>query len=323
MPRQPRRSTNDELTHVRGTRAAGERGQAVRRRGRRSRPSRRPAAARPPVAPATRPTGPTTTRHICYFSSISAGPADRAARPRSLAAGPDPEPIAHHIAVDEVCPAAPRPGGGPPAGGLRPPASGPPPGRCPSLARGQSAARSRLAAPRAPPPAHCARRGLTPRRIGRGSSLFCGKQHLLDVKRANGKLAEINLPGRYLAAVIQNKDTEAELENTAARLLQLRLRHRDLSLAPLQRRVENICATTAPPDRPRALLDLALSAERLIDFRFYTDATARALEDLEPGAARNLYPHLARRIAVSHKVERRRRERLVATLARTVSGIAA
>ena len=142
---------------------------------------------------------------------------------------------------------------------------------------------------------------------------------LLDAKQANGKLAEIDLPGRYLAAVIRNKDTEAELEYTAARLLELRLRHRDLCLAPLQQRVEHVRATTPLANRPRALLDLALAAERLIDFRFYAGATARALEELDPGVGHALYPHLARRVAASHRVPRDRRERLIATLARAVT----
>jgi len=142
---------------------------------------------------------------------------------------------------------------------------------------------------------------------------------LLDAKKANGKLAELDQPGRYLAAVIRNKDTEAELEHTAARLLELRLRHRDLCLAPLQRRVEHLRATLPALQRPRALLDRALGAKRLIDFRFYAAAVTRALDDLDPRDARALYPHLVRRVAVSHRVERPRRERLIAALADAIT----
>ena len=149
-----------------------------------------------------------------------------------------------------------------------------------------------------------------------GIATFNAKQDL-------GTLTGIDDPGRYLAGIIRNLDARDELECTAQRLLELRLRHRDLCLAPLHERVRHVHETVEPPEQPRALLDLALDASRLIDFRFYARATADALERLSPTAACDLYPHLVRRVAASFRVEPERRETLIYTLARTVADLAA
>jgi hypothetical protein len=146
---------------------------------------------------------------------------------------------------------------------------------------------------------------------------------LFETKRNQGTLSDIQHPERYLAGIIHNRNQAEETEQTATRLLELRLRHRDLRLAPLEANIQWVRDTTPPGQQPRRLLDLALDAERLIDFRFYAAAAARALEDLGPQLAHALYPHLARAVAARFQLPRERRDHLVSTLARAACDAAA
>jgi hypothetical protein len=146
---------------------------------------------------------------------------------------------------------------------------------------------------------------------------------VVAAKQATGTMAAIAYPDRYLAAVIRNRNDSDEIEHMADQLLQLRLRHGDLCLAPLQTNLDCLQANTPAADLPARLLDLALDAQRLVDFRFYLRNTLHAIESLDADQARLLYPHLVRRVAVSHRVERSRRQQIVAALARAVASLAA
>ena len=146
---------------------------------------------------------------------------------------------------------------------------------------------------------------------------------VLDTMKEHGKLADIDHPDRYLAAVIRRKNDELELEHTAQHLLELRLRHRDLCLDPLRRDVEQLRDALPAVERPRKLLERALTARRLIDSRFFTSATIQALEQLDEPNARSLFPVLVRLVKASHDVDRARRARILAQLAQAVTQHAA
>ncbi len=146
---------------------------------------------------------------------------------------------------------------------------------------------------------------------------------LFETKRNQGTLTDVQDGDRYLAGIIYNRDQAEETEQTAARLLELRIRHNDLRLVPLEENVQWVHDTIEPNLQPRRLLELALDAERLIDFRFYTAATARALEALGTHLARNIYTNLARRIAACFRLKSARRDHLLSTLARAATDAAA
>jgi hypothetical protein len=146
---------------------------------------------------------------------------------------------------------------------------------------------------------------------------------LFETKRKQGTLTEVQDGERYLAGIIYNRDQAEQTEQLAERLLELRIQHNDLRLTPLVEELLAIHNTTEPGEQPRQLLQLALDAKPLIDFRFYATATATALEKLGPILARKLYPRLARQIAACFHLERARRDHLVSTLAQAAADAAA
>ena len=134
-----------------------------------------------------------------------------------------------------------------------------------------------------------------------------------------GALHGIEQLASYFAAMVRNQNQAIEIEATAHQLLELRLRHRDLCLAPLQELVEKITRSLTPNQLPGRLVELALEAERLIDFRFYAAQAGRALEALDPEAAQTLFPFLARKVAWSFRTDKQRRDDLVAILSAAVA----
>ncbi len=137
---------------------------------------------------------------------------------------------------------------------------------------------------------------------------------VFQAKRDLGTLPKDADPARYLAGIVRNTDDRLEIEATARNLLELRLRHHQLSLAPLERELEAIAGATSPEELPKTLLARALKAEPLVDFRFFARATAKALTALGSSRARELLPHLVRRVAAHFEAPKHRRHDLVAAL---------
>jgi len=126
-------------------------------------------------------------------------------------------------------------------------------------------------------------------------------------------------PGRYLGGIIRNNDQRGEFLRYAAYLLDLRLRHKDISLAPLEAHLQRLQAELMPEELPQRLIDLALDAGPDIDFRFYTRAAHSALAALPHDYAFGLYPHLVRSIANSFGTEKQRGHDLIAALSQAVA----
>jgi hypothetical protein len=123
--------------------------------------------------------------------------------------------------------------------------------------------------------------------------------------------------GRYLAGIVRNLDTRLDLERMADHLLEIRLRHGDLTLAALDRELRDLRAKTPPAHHVAAIVDRALIADASIDFRFWTRAAAGTLAGLANAAAH--HRDLARRIAASFNTDRDRRADLIDALARAAA----
>ena len=130
------------------------------------------------------------------------------------------------------------------------------------------------------------------------------------------------LPDRYLGGIIRNLDQRYELERTAHHLLEQRLRARDFSLAALQQAARDVRRTTPEEDLPQALLDRALTADRLVDSRFWAATAMAEFERFSPKSRAELYPTLAKRIAATFKVPADRRSDLIDQLARATVHLA-
>lgn len=125
-------------------------------------------------------------------------------------------------------------------------------------------------------------------------------------------------PGRYFAGIVRNLDTQLEQERVAEHLLDIRLRHRDLSLAALHREQHELRATTPVHQQAQAAVDRALAAGPSIDFRFWTRAAATALAAMADVVAH--YRTLARKVAASFHTDRQRRAGLIDALAQAAVG---
>jgi len=142
---------------------------------------------------------------------------------------------------------------------------------------------------------------------------------VFESKAKMGTLPPDTDPGRYLGGIIRNLDTNVELQRTAMHLLDLRLRHRDLSLDPLEARVHRLREELMPEELPQRLIQLALDAGPDIDFRFYSRDAAKALTNLDQNFALGLYPHLVRSIGASFGTDKQRRHDLIAQLSQAVA----
>jgi hypothetical protein len=120
--------------------------------------------------------------------------------------------------------------------------------------------------------------------------------------------------GRYLGGIIRNLHQREELERTASYLLEQRLRHQELSLAPLQDKAKRLLSTLPPSSQVERFVDLALGAKPLIDFRFWGLAAAKSLGEVSEAQAAALYPALTRKIAATFATTKQRREDLIAWL---------
>lgn len=124
--------------------------------------------------------------------------------------------------------------------------------------------------------------------------------------------------GRYFAGIVRNLDTRLDLERMGEHLLDIRLRHRDLTLAALHEELGELRAATPTDQQAQATVDRAIAAGASIDFRFWMRAAAAALAMMAGAAAH--YPHLVRRVAASFSTDRDRRAGLIDALAQAVVG---
>ena len=130
-------------------------------------------------------------------------------------------------------------------------------------------------------------------------------------------------PGPYLGGIIRNTDTKLEIEATAERLLELRRRHRQLSLRPLEREFEYLQSTTLVDDLPEVLVTRALNAKRDLDFRFYVGAACGSLERLPAATANALFVHLRRLVASTFSATKERHHDILARLSKALIDCAA
>jgi len=129
-------------------------------------------------------------------------------------------------------------------------------------------------------------------------------------------------PGRYLGGVIRNVDSDLELTAMADHLMQLRLRHRQLTLEPLQRELSRLRDQHSSRDLPFALVRRALDVKARIDFRFFSRQARDALAQLGESATPML-PHLLRVVAAHFGATKKRRETLIAELSQVTQAAAA
>ena len=148
--------------------------------------------------------------------------------------------------------------------------------------------------------------------IVRGLAIF-------GAKREAGSIPPNAEHSRYLGGIIRNLHYQFELERFADHILCQRLRLRDLTLEPLHRAQQEIRTTLHPSEHPRAFLDCALDAQYTIDYRFWSQAAADALEAQPVEMRRPLYRALTLRIAASFKVDHTLREDLIDRLAGAVA----
>jgi hypothetical protein len=123
--------------------------------------------------------------------------------------------------------------------------------------------------------------------------------------------------GRYFAGIVRNLDTRLDLERMGEHLLEIRLRHGDLTLAALNREMLALRAATPAAQHAQAVVDRALAADASIDFRFWTRAAASALAAMADPVAQ--YRPLVRRVAASFATDRDRRADLIDALAQAVA----
>lgn len=147
--------------------------------------------------------------------------------------------------------------------------------------------------------------------IVRGLATFEAKTRLNTV----GEHAE---PGRYLGGVIRNINDQLELEATAERLLDLRIRQRHLSLRPIQRDIDDLRRTTVPAELPDVLAQRALDATTVPAVRLYTRHTIAAVTALPPLLRNLVVAKLIRKAARRFNVDKARRADLIATLTAAV-----
>jgi len=134
-------------------------------------------------------------------------------------------------------------------------------------------------------------------------------------KRDLGTLPPGADAGLYLGGIIRNNHEKRELRQFSDHLLEQRLRLRDFSLEPLNRRAESLRARFSPFELPQVYVDQALEAEFDIDFRFWAGAAARALAALPAEDRSPMYRHLCRFVAATFRVPKERRTDLVDRLA--------
>lgn len=143
--------------------------------------------------------------------------------------------------------------------------------------------------------------------IVRGLATFAAKDQLGTVPADADR-------GRYLGGVIRNLNVRLELETTADRLLELRIRRRDLTLQPFQAHIEELRCTTGPGDLPDALVQRALEATNIPASRLYTREAIDAVMAMPATSRPLLVRMLIQRACRRFDIDRERRADIIATL---------
>lgn len=137
---------------------------------------------------------------------------------------------------------------------------------------------------------------------------------IYEAKAQNGSIPKDAAAHRYLGGIIRNLHHRLELEAQARALLELRLAHRELSLAPLESELERLRAATEPSALPHTLLSRALDTEARLDFEFFARATTHALSALPENVARLVLKSLVWRTCSAFSTSKARRQHLLAVL---------
>jgi hypothetical protein len=126
-------------------------------------------------------------------------------------------------------------------------------------------------------------------------------------------------PGRYLGGIIRNLNEREELELTARHLLDLRLKHQELELTPLQQRASDIRQRYSIDKWPTLFVQQALDSKPLLDFRFWSDLAASSFANLNCHQATSTYNILSKKVASTFNVDRERRDDLIGRLSEAAS----
>jgi len=124
---------------------------------------------------------------------------------------------------------------------------------------------------------------------------------------------------RYLGGIIRNLDQHFRLQRTSDELLRLRLKHDRLMREMLAKQYRTLIENTTPATAPGAMLDQALRARSLFDFRFWVMRATESLSRLSPNDATQQYRQLARVVAAHYGIEVQRREDIIRRLGEAVS----
>jgi transposase InsO family protein len=147
---------------------------------------------------------------------------------------------------------------------------------------------------------------------------------LQGIATFKAKLAADTIPSdaehyRYLGGIIRNLDQHLRLERTSDELLRLRLKHDRLMRETLAKQYRSLLQSTTPATAPGTLLDQALRAQSLFDYRFWVLQATELLSRLPPDEATQQYRHLARVVAAHYGTEVQRREDIIRRLGEAVS----
>jgi hypothetical protein len=116
-----------------------------------------------------------------------------------------------------------------------------------------------------------------------------------------------------------NEYVAEHLSRTADELLRLRLEHDRPARESLDARHRTLLDKTTPTSAPKAMLDQALRAQSLFDYRFWVIRATDSLSRLSPSDAIQQYRDLARTVAVHHATDVQRRQDILRRLGEAVS----
>jgi hypothetical protein len=141
-------------------------------------------------------------------------------------------------------------------------------------------------------------------------------------KRDAGTLPD-GATGRYLFGIVRNIAQKDEGLRITEALLSARLEARDRLLLPLQKSRDTLMQNTADPmQRLKALADLALDADRLVDRLFWLDAVADHIRRQPDFRHPALLRFVAQRIHATFAVDHRDRQAAVRFLCAEVIPLA-
>lgn len=147
---------------------------------------------------------------------------------------------------------------------------------------------------------------------------ICEGLATFKAKRDKGSLPEDADHGRYLGGIIRNIDKRNEHEKIATYLLDLRVRHHQLTLAPFIRQAETLCANISKEHQPLRLVEPLKAASSHMEMRFWGQKIAEALSMLASNEAHRLYPVLVGKVARCFSMPHEMRSVIISWLASAV-----